>query len=189
MTDFGAAAAVGTVGGANGKVVSDGVSAIAGKVNEHTVKAADKDKEKDKETPAAKQAPAAALTGNAAHTADTSVPAPPSGRAPARKAAAGPVALDTLLNNAPQVPFAPFTLADALPAKPLSPPPVMTPESFRHVSMGMRRADVLKLGDPSSRVAMFDDGHMVETFSYRAAGERFGRLQLQDGTVVKIEAK
>jgi hypothetical protein len=51
----------------------------------------------------------------------------------------------------------------------------------------MTRAEVLKLGDPSSRIAMFEDGHMTETFSYRAGGQRFGRLQLQDGAVVKID--
>ena len=107
-----------------------------------------------------------------ASNVDTSVPPPPPlpVTAPARKVAAEPSAL----YNPWDAPFALFTMADALPANPLPPPPTMTPESFRQVSAGMTRAEVLKLGDPSSRIAMFEDGHMVETFSYRAGGQRFG---------------
>ena len=88
---------------------------------------------------------------------------------------------------AQQVTFAPPTLADALPPTPIAPPPTMTPEKLQQVTVGMPRADVLKFGEPSSRIAMFEDGHMIETFSYRADGERFGRLQLQDGAVAKID--
>lgn len=122
-------------------------------------------------------------------SADPSMPPPPPplARAPARKAATERVALDIVMNRPPEVPFAPFTLADALPATPIPPPATMTAESFKQIVAGMKRSDVLRLGDPSSRVAMFEDGHMLETFSYRASGERFGRLQLQDGAVVKID--
>ena len=84
-------------------------------------------------------------------------------------------------------PFAPLTMADALPAKPIAPPPTMTPETFTQLTVEMPRAAVLILGEPASRIAMFEDGHMIETFSYRASGQRFGRLQLQDGAVAKIE--
>lgn len=179
MTEFGAAAAGGTVGGASGKAVSTGISTIFGKVNEQTVKAAGK----EKEAPSPKPAPPGGAARGSAGSVDTFVPPPPPSAATRRVVAVGAA------ENIPQhVPFAPFTVADALPATPIPPPPTMTPESFKQVSMGMSRADVLKLGDPASRLAMFDDGHMMETFSYRAAGERFGRLQLQDGAVVKIEA-
>jgi hypothetical protein len=89
--------------------------------------------------------------------------------------------------TAQQIAFAPLTLADALPAQPIAPPPAMTPEKLQQVTVGMRRADVLKLGEPSSRIQMFEDEHMVEIFSYRADGERFGRLRLEDGAVAKIE--
>ena len=65
----------------------------------------------------------------------------------------------------------------------------MTPESLKQVTVGMSRADVLKLGDPSSRVAMFEGGHMVETFSYRVDGRRFGIVRVQDGAVAKIDAQ
>jgi hypothetical protein len=78
-------------------------------------------------------------------------------------------------------------MADALPLNPIVPPPTMTPESFKQVTVGMPRAEVLKLGDPASRIQMFEDGHLIETLSYRAGGQRFGRLRLEDGAVAKIE--
>lgn len=65
----------------------------------------------------------------------------------------------------------------------------MTPEVFQQIAAGMSRRDVLRLGEPSLRISMFEDGHMVEMFSYRASGERIGRLRLEDGTVVVTEAK
>jgi len=201
MTEFGAVAAGATVGGASGKAVSDGMSTIFGKVNEQTVKAASKGEEKVRETPrAASVTPAAneaiatdapasttgVETGSKGKTADRFVPPPPAAikQAP-RKNASMPTVLE--MSARVTIPFAPFTLADALPAKPIPPPPTMTVESFKKIALGMRRSDVLKLGEPASRVAMFEDSHMVEMFSYRAAGERFGRLRLEDGVVVNIE--
>lgn len=190
MTEFGAAVAGSTVGGVAGKSVSDGITSIFGKVNQQTVKAAGKETAA-KETAAKgitanKDAPTLTLAPSVARDVDTGVPPPPP---PAghlmRQASALPVAA----NIGGPVPFAPSTMADALPLAPIPPPPAMTPESLKQVTVGMSRAEVLKLGDPSSRVAMFDDGHMVETFSYRADGQRFGMVRMQDGAVAKIEAQ
>lgn len=167
MTEFGVAAAGSAVSGTSGKSVGDGIANIFGKVNQQTAKAAGKD-----------------ITGR---DVDTGVPPPPppAGHPVARQEPTLPVAA----NFMPPVPFAPFTMADALPSAPIPPPPTMTPESLKQVTVGMSRAEVLKLGDPSSRVAMFEDGHMVETFSYRADGQRFGIVRMQDGTVAKIETR
>ena len=66
-----------------------------------------------------------------------------------------------------------LTLADVAPALP--PPPVMSPEDFRTVSSGMTRADVLKFGAPASRITMFEDGHLVEVYSYRQNGQSSAR--------------
>jgi hypothetical protein len=181
MTEFGAVAAGSAVGGAGGKSASDGINNIFGKVNQQTVKAA------GKEVPAKKEAAALTVAPGVARDVDTIVPAPPGGapRSTARQAPAIPVAA----NIGGPMPFSASTMADALPSQPIPPPPTMTPESLKQVTVGMSRADVLKLGDPSSRIAMFEDGHMVETFSYRADGQRFGVVKVQDGAVAKIDAK
>jgi len=211
MSEYGAATAGAVIGGASGKVVSNGITAVFGKMDEQTVKAAGKEENKAKTrasefsvAPPPAIQPAAAYGGvsggasssggtgskraarKSAINEDTSVPPPPPlvERAPVRK----PVAT-VAVNAPPQAPFAPFTLADALPATPIPPPPTMTPESFRQIAAGMSRRQVLNFGEPSSRISMFEDGHMVEMFSYRASGQAFGHLRLEDGTVVVTEAK
>jgi hypothetical protein len=75
--------------------------------------------------------------------------------------------------------------ADVAPALP--PPPVMSPEDLRSVSTGMTRADVLRLGAPSSKITMFEDGHVVEQYSYHQNGQKFGGLKLTDGVVSNIQ--
>jgi hypothetical protein len=192
MTDFGAATAGAVVGGASGKSVSDGLTAIFGKVDQQTVKAAGKETstksdgaKSDRDTAVKKDAPALTVSPGVARDVDTGVPPPPPVRPIARQEPTLPVAA----NFVTPPPFAPSTMADALPLAPIPPPPTMTPESLKQVSVGMSRADVLKLGDPSSRIAMFEGGHMVETFSYRAEGQRFGIVRLQDGAVAKIDGQ
>jgi hypothetical protein len=181
MTEFGAAAASSAVSGTSGTSVSDGIANIFGKVNQPTAKAAGKTIAAKKEEPALTVAP------GAARNVDTGVPEPPppAGHSTARQEPALPVAANFTI----PVPFPLLTMADALPLQPIPPPPTMTPESLKQVTVGMSRAEVLRLGDPSSRVAMFEDGHMVETFSYRTDGQRFGSVRVQDGTVAKVDAK
>jgi hypothetical protein len=211
MTEYGAATAGAVIGGASGKAVSNGITAIFGKMDQQTVKAAGKEENKAKTrgsefsvAPPPAIQPAAAyggVSGGASSSGstgsrkparkgvvdeDTSVPPPPPlvERAPIHKA------VETVAVSAPPPgPFAPFTLADVLPATPIPPPPTMTPESFRRIAAGMSRHQVLSFGEPSSRVSMFEDGHMVEMFSYRSSGQPFGHLRLEDGTVVITEAK
>ena len=221
MTEFGAVAAGSVVGGASGKAVSQGISAIFGKMDDQTVKAAskgeDKPRPKPSETsavgsPSAVSAPSIAsapLVPSAPLVAD--LPAGPSVPRAARAKRREPVSVDTTVppppllvthapehkpvvatvapSTAPVLPFRLATLADVLPATPIPPPPTMTPEAFKQIVAGMSKRDVLHLGDPSSKIAMFEDGHMVEMFSYRAGGQRYGRLRLEDGTVVAVEAQ
>jgi hypothetical protein len=186
MTEFGAAAAGSTVGGAGGKTVSEGINNIFGKVGQQTVKAAGKESAAPKESAPkeSKESPALTLAPGVPY-GDTIVPPPPEIRRPAPQTASAPVATSLAI----PVPFSPSTLADAMPAQPIPPPPTMTPEALKQVTAGMSRADVLKLGDPSSKLAMFEGGHYIETFSYRADGQRFGRVRFQDGAVVTIEAQ
>jgi hypothetical protein len=188
MTEFGAATAGSVVGGASGKSVSDGINSIFGKVNQQTAKAAGTEaapKKKEAAAPAAAPAVAPSATTSAATGMDAGVPLPPPARTIERQAPSAPLAANIMQPP----PFVPGTMADALPSTPIPPPPTMTPESLRGVTIGMSRAEVLKLGDPSSRIAMIEDGHMVETFSYRANRERFGFVKVQDGSVAKVEVK
>lgn len=175
LTEFGAVAAGSTVGGASGKAVSNGISAIFGKVDQQTANAAAHPLKKDD------QEAAALKVGQGLPTADTGgVPLPPE----TRKRAAAP-ALPVAQFVVPDEVTRTRSLAEVAPALP--PPPEMSPEEFHALSNGMARADVLKLGAPASKITMFDDGHLVEVYSYRQNGQKFGTLRLTDGTVSKIE--
>ena len=74
LTEFGAVAAGSTVGGASGKSVSNGITAIFGKVDQQTAKAAAKEpkKEKEPQAEALKVAP-----GSAHRRRPGGVPLPP----------------------------------------------------------------------------------------------------------------
>ncbi len=89
LTEFGAAAAGGTVGGAAGKKVSDGLTTILGKVDQQTKAAAKQDSQKQ-EKPASAPA-ASSVTASPAPAATASLPSPAAAPAPkpapARKAA------------------------------------------------------------------------------------------------------
>jgi len=77
------------------------------------------------------------------------------------------------------------SLSDVAPTLP--PPREMSPEEFHTIANGMPRADLLRLGAPASKITMFDDGHLVEVYSYRQNGQKFGALRLTDGAVSSIE--
>ena len=173
LTEFGAVAAGSTVGGASGKAVSNGINAIFGKVDQQTAKAA--------VTPTKKEVPEAPpfKVSQGFPSDDTGgVPLPPS---PHRRAAALPVAQYTLPQEITRV----RSLSDVAPTLP--PPPEMSPEELRKISTGTTRGDVLRLGTPASKITMFDDGHLVELYSYRQNGQRFGTLRLTDGAVSSVE--
>jgi hypothetical protein len=176
LTEFGAVAAGSTVGGASGKTVSDGISAIFGKVDRKTAKATVKEtkKEKEPQTVALKVAPGAPV-------ADPSgvPPPPPSGK----RAVPAPRPVEQYV--VPQDVALISSWADVAPTLP--PPAVMSPEDLRSVSLGTTRADVLKFGAPSSKITTFEDGHVVELYSYHQNGQRFGGLKLTDGVVSSVQ--
>ena len=177
LTEFGAVAAGSTVGGASGKSVSNGITAIFGKVDQQTAKAAAKEtkKEKEPQIEALKVAPGAPVDDPGG------VPLPPP---PSRRHAA-PAPLPVAQFVVPQEVARISSWADMAPLLP--PPPVMSPEDLRSVSTGMTRADVLKLGAPSSKITMFEDGHLVEVYSYHQNGQKFGGLKLTDGVVSSVQ--
>jgi hypothetical protein len=179
MTEFGAAVAGSTVGGASGKSISDGITAIFGKVDQQTAKAAVKETKKVKEPEA--QAKVATTAPGAPFADPGGVPPPPP---PARKRAAAP-SVQVAQYAPPKEVIRLSSLADVAPAFP--PPPIMSPEVLRTVTAGMTREDVLKFGPPSSKITMFEDGHVIEQYSYHQNGQKFGGIHLTDGVVSSIQ--
>jgi hypothetical protein len=177
MTEFGAVAAGSAVGGASGKSVSNGINAIFGKVDQQTARAA-KETKREKEEPqveALKVAPGAPVADPGG------VPLPPAPPAKRSAPAPVPVAQYVLPSEIARI----SSWADVAPTLP--PPAVMSPEDLRSVSTGMTRADVLRFGAPSSKITMFEDGHVVEQYSYHQNGQKFGGLKLTDGVVSSVQ--
>src|SRR5271166_3415643 len=174
MTEVGASAAGGAIGSAAGKKVSEGITAIFGKVDKAAGKAAKPPEDNSKSAPLLEVGPAVVVKVGGAE----SVPPPPpaSHRAVAKPAvAAAPEALPEILPPAPPPP---------------PPPPQMTVEDLKKVTNGMAREDVLKLGSPSSRIMMDDDeGHLVEVYSYADKDTSIGRVRLKDGVVSSVEVR
>ncbi|HXP83331.1 MAG TPA: hypothetical protein VN841_01345 [Bryobacteraceae bacterium] len=71
---------------------------------------------------------------------------------------------------------------------PPPPPPPVTLEDLQRVQTGMTRAEVLKIGEPAARITMFEDGGLLEIFTYYSHdpvnGDRsLGTVRLNDGAV------
>ncbi len=171
LTEFGAVTAASTVGGASGKSVSDGLNSIFGKIDQQTAQAAAKPTRKDVPEPPPFKAVPLSETGG--------VPLPPETHK--RTVAPHPVAQFVLPQEVTRL----RSLSEVAPALP--PPREMSPESFHTVSTGMSRADLLRLGQPASKITTFDDSHLVEVYSYRQNGQKFGTLHLTDGAVSSID--
>jgi hypothetical protein len=174
LTEFGAAAAGGSVAGASGRKVSDGINSVFGKVNGTTDKASATGKPATK-APTAQQQPALEVSPGVPKDDSSGVPPPPESHAAVRKAAPEPAPVITVAEVAPVAP-------------PPPPPPQMTAENLKQVAPGSSREDLLKLGAPSARITMIDDGHLVEVYNYIAHGENLGRVRLTDGAVASVQA-
>jgi hypothetical protein len=165
MTEVGASAAGSAIGSAAGKKVSEGITAIFGKVDKATAKAA----KPAENAPMLEVGPGAPRVSG---TVGESVPPPPP---PAHRAAVKPAAVETTAEIVPS------------PAPPPPPAPQVTAEDLRKVTNGMKRDELLKFGAPASRIMMSDDGHVFETFSYAQKDTSIGRVKLTDGAVSSVE--
>lgn len=175
MTEVGASAAGSAIGSAAGKKVSDGITAIFGKVDKAAGKAAAKTSAEDnsKATPLLDVGPGVVkISGGGA---PESVPPPPPASGGHRASVAKTAATEALPEIAPPPPLPP------------PPPPQVTADDLKRIANGMSREDLLKLGSPASRIMMDDEGHLVETFSYASKETSFGRVKLTDGAVSKVE--
>lgn len=167
LVEHAAAAAGGSAGGVAGKKVSDGVTKIFGKVNQRASKAAE----------APRPTASAPLMEVGPGVPKSKVPPPPP---PVHHAAVRRVPLPM---RAP-APVSPPVL-EAPPA-PAPPPPPVTAAELNQIQPGATREDVLKLGTPSSRIMMFEDGHLLEIYRYLAKQTNVGSVRLTDGVVSNV---
>lgn len=174
LTDAAGIIGGGSVGGAAGKKVGSGVSAIFAKVGSATDKAA-KPAKPSADRPKAR-AGAVLEVGPGGVVKDHSLVPPP----PPRKVAVVPP-------PPPLTPPAEAVLAPILVLPP--PPPPVTSGDLRTLASGTPRAEVLKLGAPSSRVTMVDDGHLVEIYRYQTRDSAVGEVRLSDGSVSGVQVR
>jgi hypothetical protein len=170
MTEVGASAAGSAVGSAAGKKVSEGITAIFGKVDKAAAKAAKPPADESKSAPLLDVGPGMPK----ASAGFESVPPPPPAPGAHRASAPKPTA-----ESMPEI-LPP-------PPPPPPPPPQVTAEDLKTVANGMSREQLLKLGAPASRITTSDDGHLLETFSYAAKDTSIGRVKLTDGAVSSVE--
>jgi len=218
ITEVGVAAAGGTVGGAAGKGLSDQLTNVFGKVDDHTKAAAKQDPAKkaapkqapanpeqaNTEAKATKPDAASVSTTNAAPASSSSKPTvkskpvrasvEPASREKAQHISGGVPEPPPAPSHAAAIPPpAPQTQAPSVPAPvvipPPPPPPVVTAKDLETLAPGTSRADLLKLGTPAARITMFDDGHLLEIFSYAANNSTLGVVRLTDGEVSRVEIR
>lgn len=177
MAEAAAAATGGVAGGVAGKQVSDGISAIFGKVDESAKKAAKGEPKPVAKPPVVQRS----YTGTAMmdvgpgspRGVPESVPPPPPPVGSHRKKGAAPA-------------------SKVEPLTPLLPPPpefAVTKDDLKKVYPGMQREDVLRLGPVSARITMFEEGHLVEMYRYQARDTTVGRVVLTDGAVSSVEVR
>jgi hypothetical protein len=167
LVEHAAAAAGGSVGGVAGKKVGESVNKIFNKIDGQTSKAA----ETGTNTPLLQVGP-----GVPKPSAESVPPPPP----PAHHAA---VRRPATPEPAPEP--IPTPAAEVVPVPP--PPPPVTAEDLKKVAIGMNRADLLKLGAPSSRITMSEDDHLVEIYRYMEKEMTLGVVRLTDGAVSTVQ--
>jgi hypothetical protein len=183
MTEVGASAAGSAIGSAAGKKVSDGITAIFGKVDKTTSKAAAKTPAEDNSKaaplldvgPGAPRVSGGGSAGSGGGGSESVPPPPPaSGH---RASVARPAVTEPLPEILPP------------PPPPPPPPPQVTADDLKKVANGTSREELLKLGAPVSRIMMEDDGHVLETFTYADKDISLGRVRLTDGVVSSVEIR
>jgi hypothetical protein len=76
-----------------------------------------------------------------------------------------------------------------IPVLPPPPPPILaTPEMLAGIHEGATIESVVEiLGTPASKIAMYDDGKLIETLRIEAKGSRIGTIRLINGLVIAVE--
>lgn len=181
------AAAGGSVAGVAGKKVSEGVDKVLGKLSDVTDEAAatinDKTGKKPRSLPQEPGIPKA----SAAFVPRT--PAMPVSRAVAPPRPGMPRATQNIAatRGVKAVDAADVYLPPPMP-EPAAPVEVRQPsaEDLQAVSAGATRDQLAdRMGRPSAKITMAEDGKLVEVYTYRNAGT----VRLVDGTVADIRLK
>ena len=185
LTEVAGAVAGGSVGGVAGKKVSEGITNVFEKVNATTSKAAKTVKPQEtaaQKGPGQKGAEGTVLqVGPGGVVKDHSlVPPPPP---PVRRLASVVPPPPTRVGPPAAM------LVQPIPVLPPPPPAHATAEDLQALSSGANRSDVLKLGAPSSRITMYDDGHLVEIYRYQSHDSTFGVVRLKDGSVSNVQVQ
>ncbi|MBZ5674267.1 MAG: hypothetical protein LAP61_08485 [Acidobacteriia bacterium] len=197
LTDAAAAVAGGSVGAGAGKKVGEGISNVLNKVDATTAKAAKTEKSASAEKPGDKTGTTAkpsqkASAGDGASGGSGGgavLKVGPGGVVKDHSLVPPPPAKKVVAVVPPPPPLTPPAPAVQIPVLVLPPPPQATPEDLRTLAGGTPRADVLKLGPPSSRITMFDDGHLVEIYRYQSRDTTFGVVRLSDGSVSNVQVR
>ncbi len=187
MVEFGAVAAGSAVGGVAGKKVSESITSTFTRTGGVLKKA-----EKDRNSTSTPPIPQAVSSSSRVPTLQVSPGVPKSGGSGSgsRFAVSEP-------NNVP-LPPPPRRAAKAPSSRPAPVPvalvePQPEPAHVPHnvdldaILQGMPRVEVLALGEPSARITMFEDGHLVELYHYRNESLPSGAVRLIDGTVAAIQ--
>lgn len=174
MLEHAAAAAGGSVAGAAGKSVSNGIDTIFRKL--------------DKQTSTAARTAASPATGAKAIGGTAAIEGVQPGLGAASESARRPRPASPALSPAP--PLAVTSSAPDPEASPERPP--LTLAEITGIENGTSRNSVLtKLGIPSARITIPDGDSLVEIYRYAASGEGIGVLRLTDGVVsaVRVDAR
>jgi len=84
---------------------------------------------------------------------------------------------------------APAWMTEAPLMGPPPPPPPPVNVDLALIERGMSRESLLALGRPSSKMTLYEDGHMLEVYQYRNQTLASGTVRLRDGAVLAIEAR
>lgn len=177
------AAAGGSVAGVAGKKVSEGVDKVLGALSDVTDEAAAKFKDTDgRKTRSLPAEPA--LPKGAVFVPRT--PASPVGRA----VAPPPPRTTQTIGATRRVANVDPTLSAPLPDVPpaVAPAEIRQPnaDDLQAVAAGASRAELAdRMGRPSSKITMAEDGKLVEVYTYRNAGS----VRLVDGAVSEVRVK
>lgn len=168
MLESGAAIAGTTIGSAAGKKVSDGINASLRKTGKVLDTAAKSEPKQSRPAPAT---PLLQVGAGVPKAELNNVPPPPPKRVAAKP-------------SKPRTMSVPPVMSSVIPA---DPPPIPSSVDLAEIHNGMERDSVLALGNPSARITMYEDGHIVEIYQYR--GQASGTVRLRDGAVWAVEAR
>ena len=172
ILEHSAAAAGATIGTTAGKSLSNSMDKIFGNLEENTVHAAGVTKEDKKKQETALEPQSAQAGSEDSTTSDTDSKRVSRSRKGHAKVAARtqPAAAPLISIPAPEPPVKEPALADLL-----------------NVKTGAKEESLTaSLGQPTSKVTIPDDGHLVEILRYTAGGQLLGVIRVDNGEVVNV---